>query len=78
MFREVKLELTIIKQLRHPSIVTFMGAAVKFNDRGHKSDWYAVHTLASDFVDPVHFVTWLHFTNKLIHFAGVCATGRWG
>ena len=40
MFREVKLEVQVVQQLRHPSIVGFMGAAVKFpTDRQNTNDW---------------------------------------
>lgn len=40
MFREVKLEVQVVQQLRHPSIVSFMGAAAKFpTDRQDTNDW---------------------------------------
>ena len=40
-FREVKLELQVVQQLRHPSIVSFMGSAVRFPGDRHEdpNDW---------------------------------------
>jgi hypothetical protein len=42
MFREVKLELKVVSQLRHPSIVEFLGATARFPKAGQNiKDWYS-------------------------------------
>jgi hypothetical protein len=42
MFREVHLELKVVSQLRHPSIVELLGTAARFPKAGQNiKDWYS-------------------------------------